>query len=209
MFHFPFAQPQVRWPASAVHDTIAAIMHQRAYQRSLRTSLLERFFQLLGEWWRRLVTAAGSIPHGRYVAIALVSLTVLLVIARIIYAARLREQPSDQGRIARRRTDISVAPLDEAQRLANEGRYADAAHALYRAVLQLLAVRERLRLHPSKTSGEYARELRARRSPSYEPFRAFGRRYDRALFGTQEFDAGSYEELRRCAEATIQGARAA
>ncbi len=197
------------WPASVVHDTVAAIMRQRAYQRSLRQSLLARFFDWLGEWWRRFTDAVGSVPHGRVYAIALAAVVVLLVAARMVYAARLREEAARGRKMVPRRRESGTAPWDDAQRLAAEGRYADAAHALYRAVLELLAVRERLRLHPSKTSGEYARELRARRSPLYEPFRAFGVRYDRALFGTGRFDADTYEQLRRYAEAAMDRGQAA
>ncbi len=197
------------WPASLVHDTVAAIMRQRAYQRSLRTSLLSRFLDWLGEWWRRFTGAVSNVPHGRYVVIALVSVIVMLVIARIVYAARLRDESATRRKIVPRRRESGTAPWDDAQRLAAEGRYTDAAHALYRAVLELLATRERLRLHPSKTSGEYARELRLRRSTLYEPFRAFGQRYDRALFGTGQFDAATYEQLRRHAEATMRSGEAA
>ena len=82
----------------------------------------------------------------------------------------------------------------EAERLAETGDYTSAAHALYQAVLRRLADSERIRLHASKTSGDYSRELRRRGSPVAAPFQQFGRRFDRVIFGVgvcspREFDA--------------------
>lgn len=197
------------WPATAVHDTVAAVMRQHAYQRSLRVSLLDRFLAWLADQWRRLAEALGGIPHGRSVAVAMAVVLVAIVVGRIVYAARLRE---DEVRAARLRVTprgTTTAPWEEAQRLAAAGRYEEAAHALYRALLQVLVVRERLRLHPSKTSGDYARELRARGSASYASFRQFGRRYDRILFGVGACDAAAYEQLLGDARPVLEGERAA
>jgi hypothetical protein len=66
-------------------------------------------------------------------------------------------------------------------------------------VLLTLARAERLRLDPSKTSGDYARELRARSSASYQPFRTFSRRFDVAVFGHGGCDAALIDDLRRLA----------
>lgn len=197
------------WPAATVHDTVAAVMRQRAYQRSLRQSLMERFFRWLAEQWTRLMEAIAGIPHGRALAVGLAVVLAVIVVARLVYAGQLRE---DELRAARRRPTRrgeTTAPWDDAQRLAAEGRYEDAAHALYRALLNVLVARERLRLHPSKTSGDYARELRARGSASYASFRQFGRRYDRVLFGTGTCDAAAYEQLLRDARPVLDAERAA
>jgi hypothetical protein len=87
-------------------------------------------------------------------------------------------------------------PWIEADRLAAAGNYTDAAHLLYRGVAQRLAAHELIRLHDSKTSGDYARELRARGWPLHEEFRQFGRRYDHVIFGTGTCDAATYAALR-------------
>ena len=68
---------------------------------------------------------------------------------------------------------------------------------------------ERLRLDPSKTSGDYARELRARGSASYQPFRAFARRFDVAVFGHGGCDARLIDDLRALAQPLTARARAA
>lgn len=197
------------WPAATVHDTVAAVMRQRAYQRSLRESFMDRLFRWIGDQLQRVVDVMRAIPHGRAVAVTLAAVLVIIIVARLVYAAELREE---ERRIARRRPasrTVTSAPWQEAQRLAAEGRYEEAAHALYRALLQVLVVRERLRLHPSKTSGDYARELRARGSTMYASFRQFGRRYDRILFGTGPCDAAAYEQLLRDAQPVLEGERAA
>lgn len=197
------------WPAAAVHDTVAAVMRQRAYQRSLRVTLMERFFRWVDELWRRFTEMLAAVPHGRGIAVAVAVALVTLVIARVVYGAQLRQEEAHAARRRPRGHASTAAPWDDAQRLAAEGRFEEAAHALYRAMLDVLVVRERLRLHPSKTSGEYARELRSRGSRFYASFRQFGRRYDRILFGVGACDAAAYEQLLRDAHAMLDGERAA
>ena len=68
---------------------------------------------------------------------------------------------------------------------------------------------ERFRLDPSKTSGDYARELRARGSSSYPPFRAFSRRFDVAVYGHGGCDAALIRDLRALAAPFAPRARAA
>ena len=72
-----------------------------------------------------------------------------------------------------------------------EGRYEEAAHTLYRGVIMSLGKAERLRVDPSKTSGDYARELRRRGAASLNPFRAFTRRFDVVVYGHGRADAAS------------------
>jgi hypothetical protein len=96
--------------------------------------------------------------------------------------------------------------------LAAEGRFTDAAHALYRSLVESVARREQLRVHMAKTSGDYARELRARGSPAYAPFRRFGRRFDRIIFGIGTCDEAGYQSLlddARPVLTALEGVRAA
>jgi serine/threonine protein kinase len=100
-------------------------------------------------------------------------------------------------------------PWRTAERLVAEGRFEEAAHALYRGVLASIAQREQLRLDPSKTSGDYGRELRRRGSPLLSAFRAFARRFDWAVYGRGGCDAASLAALRELAEPFAPRARAA
>ena len=200
------------WPRAAIHDSVAAIARQSEYARSVRTSLLERFFNWLGSLLDALARALGGMPNARRVTVVVVILLALLVVARIAYAARLRAEAADAVRRQTARRPGAVDPWREAQRLAAEGRFTDAAHALYRSLVETVARREQLRVHIAKTSGDYARELRTRASPAYAPFRHFGRRYDHIIFGIGSCDAAGYQALlddARPVLAAVEGARAA
>lgn len=200
--------PADPWPASAIHDTVAAIVRHRAYHRSLRTSLFERLWTAFWDWVERFFTAVRSTPHAREWTIFLVIAVAALVVARVLYVAKFRgDDVADHATGGTRRRGVDHWAL--ATRAAAEGRYTDAAHALYRALLQRLAARERLRLHPSKTAGDYARELRAVGASSYPAFRDFGRRYDRIIYGEGTCDAAGYDALLRAATPLLDLERAA
>jgi len=195
-------------PASAIHDTVAAIARGIDYRRSLRQSLLDRFFLWLGELISHLLRFIRHSPMSRPFGYAVIALIVLGVAARLLIAAQARDET--RGPLRRRtRASGTEDPFAVADRLAAEGRVEEAAHALYHGVLLALARRERLRLDPSKTSGDYARELRARGSASYQPFRAFGRRFDIAVFGHGGCDARLIDDLRALAQPLTARARAA
>lgn len=169
-------------------------MRQRAYQRSVRASLFERLVGWLTDLVQRLVASVSEAPYAKWIILAVAILVVAGVVARLLL---VRDSEERRARAARRaRTVEGRDPWTEAERLAAAGQYTEAAHALYRALLEAIAAREQLRLHPSKTSGDYARELRARGSVIWSDFRQFGRRYDRGLFGLRRFDADEYAALR-------------
>jgi Domain of unknown function (DUF4129) len=197
--------PSPSWSHAAIHDTVAAIVRQPAYRRDVGSTLFDRMMQWLWSWYERFVAALGGVPHGRFIATAAAVLVVLLVLARFAYAARLRAGSTGgsdiAGAIVRRGGD----PWHAAQRLAAEGQYTEAAHELYRATLALLASHGFVRLHESKTTGDYARELRRRDVPAYAPFRQFGARYDRIIYGTGVCDAAAYDALLSAARAVVVG----
>ncbi len=149
----------------------------------------------LGEWLDKLERAFQHLPSTRSIGFGLVALLVLFVVVRFIIAARAGD---DTGvRAIRRRAGTSASdPWESAETLMAQGRFEEAAHALYRGVIVTLGREERLRLHPSKTSGDYARELRRRGSLSYAPFRSFTKRFDVAVYGHGGCDAAALDELR-------------
>jgi len=91
-------------------------------------------------------------------------------------------------------------PWRAADALLAAGRLEEAAHALYRAVVESVTRTEKIRLDPSKTSGDYVRELRSRGSPRTSSFRDFSRRFDVAVYGHGGCDAGALTDLARLAE---------
>jgi len=203
--------PDAIWPRAAIHDTVAAIVKQTPYRRGLGTTLLDRVWAWIADWYSRLVAALGTVPHGRVVATIAAATIALLVVARIAYAARLRGTSAMSFARTRGRRAAAADPWREAERLAAAGQFTEAAHALYRATVALLASHGLVRRHDAKTSGDYARELRRRGSPAYAPFRAFGRRYDRIIYGTGACDAAGYDALLADARAVAarHGERAA
>lgn len=87
---------------------------------------------------------------------------------------------------------------EEARRAAAEGRYRDAAVALYQALLLRLEAAGAVRYDPSKTPGDYRREARQR--PEAGALTAFLRGFEPAVFGGRTLDAGGYDRLRGAAE---------
>lgn len=195
------------WPADAVHDTVLAVVQGDAFRRSLHSSVAERLLAWAGEWLERLFGFLDGTTSARTIALCFAALLVLLVLGRLLVAARARDPGAVSARIGRVRAGED--PWRAADRLAAEGRFEDAAHALYRAVLVSVTHVERLRLDPSKTSGDYARELRARGSASHTPYREFVRRFDLFVYGHGGCDADSHRALRELAAPFAPRARAA
>jgi hypothetical protein len=196
------------WPAAAVHDTVQAVVRDPAFRRSLRRSFADRIILWLAEWLEKMGRAFEHLPSTRSIGIAFAALLVLFVVVRFIIAARADDETG--VRSARRRAGTSAAdPWQSAETLLAQGRLEEAAHALYRGVILTLGREERLKLHPSKTSGDYARELRRRGSSSYVPFRSFTRRFDIAVYGFGGCDAAALDELRALSEPFRPKARAA
>jgi hypothetical protein len=196
------------WPARAVHDTVQAVIAGRAFRRDLSNTILDRLLLWFGEALTTLLHAIRGVPGGRTIAISVAVLLVVLVAARLLVAAWARDEEGisfgARGAGSRRED-----PWRAAERLAAAGEFEDAAHALYRGVLASLQQGETLRLDPSKTSGDYARELRARGSGSLHPFRAFARRFDVAVYGHGVCDGALYADLLRLADPLRRRARAA
>jgi len=133
------------------------------------------------------------VPNVKWIILGVAVLAVIAIAVRFLLGAEAEER----RRRARPGAVYGMGdPWVEAERLAAAGNYLDAAHLLYRGITERLAAGGLIALHPSKTSGDYARELRLRGSPASTDFRQFGRRYDRAIFGVGACDAATYVTLR-------------
>lgn len=192
------------WGTADVHDTVATLVRDRAYRRSILGSLLGRALMAAFDAVSRIIKAFQQIPGGRTTVIVGLVVILALIAARLL----LTTEVGTDALLRRRRHGTLPARADawaEAERLAAEGDYTGAAHALYQAVLRRLAGTERIRLHASKTSGEYSRELRRRGSPLATPFQQFGRRFDRVIFGVGECSPEEFEAMLREASAIAAG----
>lgn len=190
---------------AAVQDTLARVFAHARFDRSLRETVWSRLVGWVGEALAAVARAAARAPRPVYWgALALLAALALLVVGRVLYGAYLR-----RGQVASldeaggtRGRGSGGAARDAwllAQRLAARGDYTAGAHALYQALLETLAARERVRLHPSKTVGDYARDLRRGSSALLGRFRDFARTYEAVVYGDVVCDRARYERLRALA----------
>ncbi len=196
------------WPASAVRDTVRAITEDAAYDRTLTRSLLEQFLDWIAGLVARALRLLPEVGVGRWVLIVLAVALAVLVVARVVMAMRAQREfraGDARGPRAARRLD----PWTEAERLASGGAYLEAAHALCAALLSASARRGEVVLHPSKTTGDYAREMRRRGAPSLRAFQGFRDRYDRVVYDAQRCSADEYAMLVAAARPLLGEERAA
>jgi hypothetical protein len=150
------------------------------------------FLQMLSKAFRH---AGGGGPVGELIIVLGIA-ALLVILARIIWLWRARTRVGVAaggwgiGGIQR-----GADPWTLAQSLAARGDYTAAAHALYAALLESAARGQQVRLHPSKTAGDYAREMRARRSQLFTRFRAFAIHYEVVIYGDQMCDRERYDRL--------------
>jgi preprotein translocase subunit Sec61beta len=196
------------WTSSQIHDTVAAIARLPVFARSARESLVGRFIRYVIAQVREFFDRYHGSTSARYIVIAAIALILLVVIARIVTARGLDAEIRRRARTYRRGSiheDFWMA----AQRAAATGDHVAACHLLYAAVLDRTAIQEGLALHPSKTSGDYWRELRRRGSPAQAEFRLFARRFDRAMYGSTTPSAEDFNELSGLADRVLSARRAA
>ena len=188
----------------AARDTIRAVMRQPAFDRAIRDTLWSRAMSWLAALFERYRQAAHDSPVLHWTSIALLSLLVAAVAGRAVYLAWIhRGTRAATARTARARARRGGDPWLAAQALAAAGDYTGAAHALYAALLESVARRERLTLHPSRTVGDYVRDLRARSSSLFGRFREFARSYETVVYGLGECDRERYERLHTLATQTV------
>jgi hypothetical protein len=191
-------------PHQAIQDTVAAVFQQRAYDRSITQTLWDRLLNLLGELLGDLLRAIGrSSTAGRIIEIIIVALLVLILIRLIIQVASGEIAFGGGSRLGAGH-GTAADNWAEAQRLASEGRYTEAAHRLYAALLQSMAGRDEVRVHPSKTVGDYVRELRRRSSAFLPRFRDFARSYEVVVYGLGVCDQQRYERLYSLATVMVE-----
>jgi hypothetical protein len=188
------------WTAAQVHDTVAAIAAQRIYAESDRFSLLGRLFRFLWDRFVDLLEIFEGTLDPRILLYAGIGIVAVVIVARIVIAQRLADGANQRrGRAGPRldgRTDYWALARDQAA----AGRYDDACHLVYAAVIDGLSRRGLVTYHSSKTSGDYARDLRRTAAPLHADFRSFARQFDRVIFRESSVGAVDYEQLREFAE---------
>lgn len=191
-----------------MHDSVRAVLRDPAFRRSLRSSFADRILVWLTDWYSRLMRLVDGLPSARSIGLAVAALLVLFLLARFVIASRAREDDAERA-TRRRGGTVRDDPWSAAEAHVAAQRFEEAAHAMYRGVIAALARDDRLRLDPSRTSGDYARELRRRNSSSLAPFRAFTRRFDDIVYGHEGATALALAELSRLSAPFRSRARAA
>lgn len=183
--------------AAAVRDTLAAVFRDAAYDRGIRESLWSRFLAWLSRWFAELRSLLDGSPRLGWTLVAVAVLLLLALVARAVRVAQLRaRQRATLATVAGGSWSRTLGdPWQLAQRHAAEGRYTEGAHLLYLALLEAISRRERIRLHPSKTVGDYTRELRQRSSSLFARYRDFARTYETVVYGIGTCDRERWERL--------------
>jgi hypothetical protein len=186
-------------PEPVIRDAVARAFRGQA---GTSVSVWSRFLQwVYVQWlrfWHWLGLGQRSLDASRPVKVlvlAIVLAVVLAVVARTIWVWRARGGVERPGALGGGRFLRGTDPWAEAQALAAAGDHTAAAHALYATLLEYAARAQQVRLHPSKTLGDYARELRSRGSRLAPGFRAFAGDYESVIYGDQRCDAERYGRL--------------
>jgi Domain of unknown function (DUF4129) len=212
-------QAQIPVSETAIRDTMAAVFRQPAFARERPSWIgaqMDRFWTWLGNVlrsiFRPLLQSRETNPLMFWILVTIIGLIVLAIIIRLGYVSYLRRT---QGIDARAFSGGAGGPARGgdprllARQLATQGNFTDAAHALYMALLESIARRGLVRLHSSKTVGDYVRELRGRSSAIYARFREFARLYEVVVYGTGYCDRERYERLHALALPILDGEREA
>lgn len=185
-------------PDSTIRAAVSSVFSRPEFNRF---TLWDRLWGWIVELWHRVVALLagllGSTPHAAPVFWTVVTLLALALIAIIARAGYLAFQRS-RMRGAELRWDLASRSQDHwtaANTLAATGNFTDAAHALYAALLDAAARQQQIRLHPSKTIGDYVRELRVRSSSLLNRFREFARSYEAVIYGLGQCDQERYLRL--------------
>jgi hypothetical protein len=168
-----------------------------------RTSWLNHFFdwlgRVLGHFFSWLAPAFGVLrrsPPLFWAVLITLGLLTAAAVARWLYLWRARNALMASGAGWDRLPGASRADAwSAAQMLAARGDYTAAAHALYAALLDAGARQKQLELHPSKTAGDYVREVRRSSSPIFPSVRDFARAYEIVIYGLGVCDRDRYERL--------------
>jgi len=182
-------------PAGTIRDTLTVIVRERGYQQNVSATLLSRGWEWLSRVLNELFSNAVASPGTYLIVLGALGLLIGVAVARAIVVARARTLAAQ-----RRAAEVTADELlTEARGLAAQGAYVDAAHRLYAAVVIRLVERRQVRKHPSKTVGDYGRELRASGDQLTPAYVAFARTYEVVAYGDGLCDATRYQRLERLA----------
>lgn len=169
-------------------------------QKPREPGLIERFFQWLGDLLRPLGEAIGlSWPVIEKVLIALLVLLVLVVLWYLVGRPLLdrMRQPAPDAQEPDWTPDrgAALALLDDADKLAAAGRYAEAVHLLLQRSVGHIADARPEWLHPASTAREIAGFAMLPES-ARAAFGVIAARVERSRFALRDLDSADWEAAR-------------
>jgi hypothetical protein len=174
------------------------------------------WLEQLGEWLRSLLEPLGralgmSWPVVERVLIALAVLLALVLLWKLVleplFGYKRKPKLEDEAEWAPSQAK-ATALLEDADRLAAEGRYGEAAHLLLQRSVSHIAEARPDWLHPASTAREIA-SLQTLPERARSAFGVIAARVERSLFALRELDATDWHEARTAyADFALQEIRA-
>lgn len=191
------------WDAIRAQQDIQFTPFEMPKREPTEPGWLARFVECLGELLRPAVEALGvSWPVFKWILIGIGAVLLLLLLWRLLAPiARIRFARAEQGEEAGFEEEWTpdrveaIALLDEADRLAAEGRFDEATHLLLkRSVGQIAAARPDW-LEPSSTAREIA-ALPALPHRARTAFTTIAERVERSLFALRRLNLDDWQAAR-------------
>ena len=161
------------------------------------------WLKLLGEWLRGLFEPIGRVlglswPVLEKIFVALAILGMVFLLWRLLAQPFLRRRRMPRAEAAQEwapgRAD-AAGLLEDADRLAAEGRFGDAAHLLLQRSVRHIAEARPAWLHPASTAREIA-ALPLLPERARAAFAVIAARVERSLFALRELDAADWQAAR-------------
>jgi hypothetical protein len=199
-----------------VNDALSRVYARPEFAERTTPALLQRVAELWSAFWTWVWSLLPQFNLGlgatalAWIVVALLGLVAVWALVRLLGGRIMPTRGSGAAAGARAAPAGHAAPKAAhweaaARDAATQGRFRDAAHALYLATVLRLEERGALRYHAGKTPGDYRREVRADPAAS-GPFDRFVRRFLPVAFGADEPATHHFDDLRNAA--TELGVRA-
>ena len=175
---------------SAAREELSRRPYQEA-QPPLLVRALARVLEEVGE----LLDSVPGVPGGRGGVVLLVLLLLGVVTAVLVRLGPLQRGGARTGGVDTGQRLTAAGHREAAERLAGEGRFAEAVRERLRAVVRELESRGVLDARPGRTAGEVARDGGAALPEAADDLALAARTFDEVWYGGRTADASSYAQL--------------
>jgi Domain of unknown function (DUF4129) len=195
-------------PVDSLRRAVAEVFARPTYRWTTGRTLLDWLAEQLGRFLDWLGRAEASHPAVFQAVLVLLVLALLGVLAHMGYVVWRITRPTARtaGRVPGAtglRLEDARAHRERAERLAREGRYAEALAHRFIALLLDLDRNEALKFHPSKTPAEYLAEARLDAAGRASLGELVARLYGH-LFGAAPCDERTYRDFASQADLVLE-----